>query len=237
VAHAPGFRIDGFKTLVLDGIGADAFLVSVRTSGDSSDEAGISLFIVEADAPGLTVGAVSTLDGRYAADLSFDGVQIAAGALVGDLGAALPLLDKAIDRAAAALCAEASGAIDALIDMTTEHLKTRVQFGAPLAKFQVLQHRIADMLIASEQTRSVASAAAMSVEAKVDVRRRLVSAAKIISGQAGRQVGQWAIQLHGAMGMTDESRVGHYVKRLLVINQLFGDSSHHLRRLADMPQA
>ena len=159
-------------------------------------------------------------------------------AVVGPAGAALPLLEKAIDRATAALCAEAAGAIDALITMTAEHLKTRHQFGAPLAKFQVLQHRVADMLIALEQVRSMACAAAMALDAPdAAQRRRLVSAAKAIAGQAGRQVGQAAIQLHGAMGMTDECRVGHYAKRLLVINQLFGDASHHLRRLAEQPQS
>jgi len=157
--------------------------------------------------------------------------------VVGPAGAAYPLLEKAADRATAALCAEAAGAIDALITMTAEHLKTRRQFGAPLAKFQVLQHRMADMLIALEQVRSMACAAAMAIDAPdVAQRRRLVSAAKAIAGQAGRQVSQASIQLHGAMGMTDECRVGHYARRLLVINQLFGDASHHLHRLSGQPQ-
>jgi pimeloyl-CoA dehydrogenase len=182
----------------------------------------------------VTVRPFATLDGRRAAQVAFDGVSLRGDAVVGTAGAAFPLLDKALDRAAAALCAEAAGAIDALIGMTAEHLKSRRQFGAPLAKLQVLQHRMADMLIAFEQTRSMASAAAMAVDgADAAQRRRLVSAAKAIASQAGRQAGQWAIQLHGAMGMTDECRVGHYAKRLLVIGQLFGDASYHFDRLAE----
>lgn len=235
---ADGLRIDGRKSLVLDGDSADAFIVVARTAGEDEDSQGLTLLLVDAHAPGVTVDGYATLDGRRAAEIRFDGVTASTDAVVGPAGAALPLIDEAIDRAAAALCAEAAGAIDALITMTAEHLKTRKQFGAPLAKFQVLQHRMADMLIAGEQVRSMACAAAMALDAPdAAQRRRLVSAAKVIAGQAGRQVGQWAIQLHGAMGMTDECRVGHYAKRLLVINQLFGDASHHLQRLADQPNS
>jgi pimeloyl-CoA dehydrogenase len=232
-----GLRVDGCKTLVLDGDRADAFVVVARTAGDDDDANGLTLLLVDATAPGVTIEPFDTLDGRRAAQVRLDGVAVAIDAVVGPAGAALPLLEKAIDRATAALCAEAAGAIDALITMTAEHLKTRHQFGAPLAKFQVLQHRMADMLIALEQVRSMACAAAMAIDAPdAAQRRRLVSAAKAIAGQCGRQAGQAAIQLHGAMGMTDECRVGHYAKRLLVINQLFGDASHHLHRLSEQPQ-
>jgi pimeloyl-CoA dehydrogenase len=233
-----GIRLDGRKTLVLDGDSADAFLVVARSAGEKHDAHGLTLLLVDAHASGITVHGFDTLDARRAAHVDFDSVQLTGDAVVGALGGALPLLDRAVDRATAAQCAEAAGAIDALITMTAEHLKTRQQFGAPLSKFQVLQHRLADMLIACEQTRSMACAAAMAVQdAAPAQRRRLVSAAKLIAGQSGRQVGQWAIQLHGAMGMTDECRVGHYAKRLLVINQLFGDATHHLQVLADQPQS
>jgi alkylation response protein AidB-like acyl-CoA dehydrogenase len=232
-----GLRVDGIKTLVLDGDRADTFVVVARTAGDDGDANGLTLLLVEAAAPGVTVEPFDTLDGRRAARVRLDGVAVAPGAVLGPAGAAFPLLEKAVDRATAALCAEAAGAIDALITMTAEHLKTRRQFGAPLAKFQVLQHRMADMLIALEQVRSMSCAAAMAIDAPdAAQRRRLVSAAKAIAGQAGREVSQASIQLHGAMGMTDECRVGHYAKRLLVINQLFGDASHHLHRLSDQPQ-
>lgn len=227
-----GLSVSGRKSLVLDGDRADAFLVAVRTAGNDGDANGVTLLLVDARAPGLRIERFATLDGRSAADLHFEQVTVPADAVVGVVGAALPLIDQALDRANAMLCAEAVGAIEALIDMTAEHLKTRRQFGAPLARFQVLQHRVADMLIAAEQAKSMACAAAMAVDgADEATRRRLVSAAKVVCGQAGRQVGQAAIQLHGAMGMTDECRVGHYAKRLLVIQQLFGDASHHLARL------
>jgi pimeloyl-CoA dehydrogenase len=226
-------RLSGRKTLVLDGDRADAFLVVARTAGMPDDPQGLTLLLVEATAPGVKVRPFGTLDGRRAAQVVFDDVAVRSDAVVGVPGNAFGLIDKGLDRAAAALCAEAAGAIDALIGMTAEHLKTRRQFGAPLAKLQVLQHRVADMLIALEQTRSMACAAALAVDsADAGRRRRLVSAAKAIASQAGRQVGQRAIQLHGAMGMTDECRVGHYAKRLLVVGQLFGDASHHLDRLA-----
>jgi len=230
-----GWVLDGTKTLVLEAGSADVFLVVARTAGDadddSDDDSGLSLFLVEAGASGLSLKEFSTLDGRRAAHLTLRGVRVAADALVGEAGAALPLVEAATDRASAMLCAEAVGALEVLIDLTAEQLKTRKQFGTTLARFQVLQHRIADMLIALEQCKSMACAAAVAVlEGEPAQRRRLVSAAKVLAGQAGRQLGQWAIQMHGAMGMTDECRVGHYAKRLMVINQLFGDASHHLRR-------
>lgn len=223
-----GWLIEGRKSLVLDGDSADAFIVVARTS-----DSGLSMFLVDASTAGVTIEGFNTLDGRRAAHVRFDGVQVPVDAMVGEAGSALPIVELAIDRASAMLCAEAAGALESLLDQTAEHLRTRKQFGVPLAKFQVLQHRLADMLIALEQTKSMACAAAMAIDSSdIALRKRLVSAAKVIAGQAGRQVGQWAIQLHGAMGMTEECRVGHYAKRLLVINQLFGDASHHLRQFA-----
>jgi len=231
------YRIDGRKTLVLDGDTADVIFVVARSAGAVHEPHGLTIFAVDAKARGVRVQPFTTLDGRGAAHVNFDGVQVDADAIVGTAGEALPLLETAVDRAAAALCAEAAGAIEALLDLTAEHLRTRKQFGAPLAKFQVLQHRVADMLIALEQVKSMACAAAMAVDAgDVPQRRHIVSAAKALAGQLGRQVGLAGIQLHGAMGMTDECRAGHYAKRLLVINQLFGDAAHHLQRLASQPQ-
>ena len=228
------YRIDGRKTLVLDGDRADVIFVVARSAGAINEPHGLTIFAVDAKARGVHVQPFTTLDGRGAAHVDFDGVQVGADAIVGTVGEALASLETAVDRAAAALCAEAAGAMEALLDLTAEHLRTRNQFGAPLAKFQVLQHRVADMLIALEQVKSMACAAAMAVAGDdVQQRRRIVSAAKALAGQLGRQVGLAAIQLHGAMGMTDECRAGHYAKRLIVINQLFGDATHHLGRLAD----
>lgn len=230
---ANGYKIDGRKSLVLDGAGADLFLVAARTQGEAGDQAGISLFAVPASAQGVAVHGFSTLDGGRAAHIDFDRVEVGQDDLVGNEGNALALLEEAVDRANAVDCSEATGAIEALIDLTIEHVKTRHQFGAPLARFQVLQHRLADMLNLFEHSRSMSCAAALAIdEAAPAQRQRMVSAAKVFVGKAGRQVGHWAIQMHGGMGMTDECRVGHYVKRLMVIDQALGNSAHHLKKFA-----
>lgn len=222
-----GYVLEGRKTLVLHGDGVDLFLVVARVDEDH----GLSVFAVDAGAPGVQVQGFDTLDGRRAAHVRFDRVPVAADRLLGARGAADAAIEAALDAAIAALCAESVGAVEALLAHTAEHLRTRRQFGAPLAKFQVLQHRLADMAIGLEQLKSMACAAAMAVEAGDPAqRRRLVSAAKVLAGQQGRRIALDAIQMHGAMGMTDECRVGHYAKRLMVIGQLFGDAAWHLRR-------
>ncbi|MEM5436743.1 acyl-CoA dehydrogenase family protein [Paraburkholderia diazotrophica] len=226
-----GWRIDGTKTLVFDGAIADAFVVAVRTSGERGDAHGLSLFLVDAKAEGIALRSFATIDAREAAHVSFTNVAVSKADLIGDVGAAHTLIDAALDRANAALCAESVGALEALLELTTEHLKTRTQFGAPLAKFQALQHRIADMLIALEQARSMACAAAMAVDANDAARRsRFVSAVKAFIGETCKSAGEWAIQLHGAMGMTEECRAGHYAKRMFAINMTYGDASWHLNR-------
>ena len=232
-AEGAGYRINGRKTLVLQGDSAKLLLVVARTSGEAGDQQGLSVFAIEADAPGLQVQGFDTLDGRRAAHIQLDQVRVDAEQCLGQAGQAHDALDAILDAANAALCAEAAGAVEALITHTAEHLRTRKQFGAPLAKFQVLQHRVADMAIALEQIKSMACAAAAAVAGDdAAQRRRVVSAAKVLASQQGRQIGLAAIQLHGGMGMTDECRVGHYTKRLMVIGQLFGDAAWHLQRLA-----
>ena len=228
-----GWVLAGRKTLVLHGDSAGLLLVLARSGGAAGDRAGLSLFAVDAQTPGVTVQGFDTLDGRRAAHLTLTDVRLGADRLLGIPDEAAASVEAALDAGAAALCAEAAGAVEALLAQTAEHLRTRKQFGAPLAKFQVLQHRVADMLIALEQLKSMACAAAMAVEAgDATQRRRLVSAAKLLAGQQGRVQGLAAIQMHGAMGMTDECRVGHYAKRLMVIDQLFGDAAWHRHRLA-----
>lgn len=227
-----GWVLEGHKTLVLHGDSADLLLVVARTAGADDDRAGLSVFAVAASDSGVTVQGFDTLDNRRAAHVTLKHVQLGADRLVGKVGEAAEAVEAALDAATAALCAEAVGAVDALLAHTAEHLRTRKQFGAPLAKFQVLQHRVADMAIALEQLKSMACAAAMAVQADEPVqRRRLVSAAKVLASQKGREIGLTAIQLHGAMGMTDECRVGHYAKRLMVIGQTLGDANWHLQRL------
>jgi pimeloyl-CoA dehydrogenase len=232
VPSGAGWVLDGRKTGVLQGDSADVLLVVARTAGGLADRAGLSVFAVDATAPGVTVQGYDTLDNRRAAHMTFNAVQLGSDRLLGQSGEAAEAVEAALDAAMAALCAEAVGAVDALLAHTAEHLRTRKQFGAPLAKFQVLQHRVADIAIALEQLKSMACAAAMAVQAGEPVqRRRLVSAAKVLASQKGREIGLAAIQLHGAMGMTDECRVGHYAKRLIVIGQTLGDAAWHLQRL------
>ena len=222
-----GWRLEGHKSLVTGGETADLLLVLARTPGE-----GLSVLAVDAHSPGLRVQAFDTLDGRRAAHLSLQGVTLGADRLLGPLGQAAGAVEAALDAGVAALCAEAAGVVEALLAHTAEHLRTRRQFGAPLSKFQVLQHRVADMAIDLEQLKSMACVAAMAVQAGEPVqRRRLVSAAKVLASQKGRAIGLAAIQLHGAMGMTDECRVGHYAKRLMVIGQSLGDAPWHLQRL------
>lgn len=223
--------LDGHKSLVLGGDAAGLLIVLARSAGARRDRDGLTLFAVDADTPGLSRQPVTLLDGRGAAHLKLDGVRLVGDRVVGPAGGALPFVEHAFDRAAAALCADAAGALDALLAMTVEHLKTRRQFGAPLAKFQALQHRLADMAGALEQMRSMACVAALALQSDdARERARLVSAAKTLCAQLGPRCGYDAIQLHGAMGMTDECRVGHHAKRLITDAMLCGDAAHHLQR-------
>ncbi len=230
-----GWKLEGFKPVVLNGDSADALIVSARTAGGVGDRAGISLFFVDPKARGVNVRAYGTQDGGRAADVRLEGVEVADDRRLGTAGEALPVIEGALDRVNAALCAEALGIIDAMNEATLEYLKTRKQFGQPIGRFQVLQHRMADMTIKAVEARSMAilAAAAMSSTDAVE-RARRVSSAKAFVGQAARFVGQQAIQLHGAIGMTDELVVSHWFKRLAMIDVTFGDTDYHLGRVSDM---
>ncbi len=226
-------RISGRKTVVLHGGQAGAFIVSVRSSGAQRDTDGISLYVVPCDAAGVQVADYRTIDGQRAATVEF---RDAPGKLLGEQGKGWPLLEAATDYGAALLCAEAVGAMDAIFAATLEYLKTRQQFGAPIGKFQALQHRMADMFIHLEQARSMAMLAAVKLGSSDDEeRRRVVSAAKARVGQAARFVGQQAVQLHGGMGVTDELPAAHYFKRLTMIEITLGDADHHLERFIAQP--
>ncbi len=228
-----GWVLSGHKAVVLGAPSADKFLVSARTAGQAFDAQGVSLFVVDRSAPGVTVRAYGTQDGQRAGEVLLDGVQLDAQARVGPDGGALAAIERAIDRGIAALCAEAVGVMAALNAATLEYLKTRKQFGQPIGKFQALQHRMADMAIATEQARSMALLAAVKADDPQPLeRRRCVSAAKAYIGQSGRTVGQGAVQLHGGMGVTDELIVSHYFKRLTVINATLGDAEHHVGRFS-----
>lgn len=229
-----GYSVSGAKAMVLNAPAADHYVVSARTGGDAGDRSGISLFAVARGAPGLTVRDYGTIDGHRAGEVSLDAVKVGAEDAIGEIGEAWPLIEDAVARAIAAACAEAVGILQVLHDDTLEYLKTRQQFGRTIGSFQVLQHRMVDMFIELEQCRSMAIMAALRVgEEDAALRRKSISAAKAQIGTGGRFVGNQAIQLHGGIGMTDELRVGHYVKRLLALNTLFGDAEYHLARMAD----
>jgi alkylation response protein AidB-like acyl-CoA dehydrogenase len=229
-----GWRLSGRKTVVPDGASADFFLVSARSGGMVGDRDGISLFLVPRDAKGLTVAAYPTQSGARAADLLLENVTATAADLIGAAGSALPIIERAVDRAVAALCAEAVGIINALNQATLSYLKTRKQFGVAIGTFQALKHKMADMLIAAEQSRSMAIIAAVNADSDhAAERHRAVSAAKAYIGQAGRLVGQNAVQMHGGMGVVDELIVSHYFKRLTMIDLSLGDADHHLASFSE----
>jgi len=228
-----GYVLDGEKCVVTHGPCADKLVVSARTSGRDTDKTGISLFLVDRNAPGVALKTYHTVDNLRAADIRFSGTAVSADALVGGEGDALPLIEEVVDYATALLCAEAVGAIKYANDATLTYLKTRKQFGVPIGTFQVLQHRMVDMMITYEQAKSMACLACVKVGgADAAERRRVVSAAKIKIADACRHVSQESVQLHGGMGMTEELKVSHTFRRLTAIIQTFGDADHHLERFA-----
>ncbi len=229
-AEAGGFVLNGAKGVVLHGDSADKLIVSARLAGAERDRDGIGLFIVDADAPGLSRRGYPTQDGQRAAEVELNNVRIGAER---QLLGGIELIEQVVDEAIAALAAEAVGAMAKLHDLTIDYLKTRQQFGTAIGNFQVLQHRGAEMFVALEQARSMAMLACMMVqETDADERHRNMQAAKIQIGRSGRFVGQQAVQLHGGIGLTMEYAAGHYFKRLTMIDTLFGDADHHIGMLA-----
>jgi pimeloyl-CoA dehydrogenase small subunit len=226
-----GYVLDGAKSVVIHGDSADRIFVTARIAGERRALNGIGLFLIDPAAPGVTRRGYPTQDGQRAAELTLEKVRVSSDDLLSDN--ALPLVEHVIDEAIAALCAEAVGAMQAMQNLTLEYLKTRKQFGRAIGSFQVLQHRSVDMLVAIEQARSMAMfAAVMAAEENPIERRKAISAAKVQIGRSGRHVGQEAIQLHGGIGMTNEYAVGHYFKRVTMIDQLYGDADTHLTYLA-----
>ena len=229
------FTISGEKTVVLGGAWADQVIVAARTSGDQRDEQGISLFLVDAKAKGVSVNAYQTMDGARGANIKFDNVSVSADDLVGELDNGYPLLDKIIDTGIAAACAEALGGMAAANDKTLAYMKTREQFGVAIGSFQVIQHRMVDMFMAVESSRSMVTMVALKLGSDdVAERKKAVSAAKVYLGQNARYCAQEAVQLHGGIGMTEELDIGHYFRRLTLFCSLFGSTDYHLDRFADL---
>jgi alkylation response protein AidB-like acyl-CoA dehydrogenase len=233
-----GWRLTGRKSVVLDAPSADRFLVSARVAGNLNDREGICLFLVDRKTPGITLTGYPTQCGRRAADISFEHVPVPADAMIGQSGKAIEIIERGVDRGIAALCAEAVGIMVSLNEATLNHLKTRKQFGVPIGKFQALQHRMADMFIATEQARSMAIIAAVHADSDdARARARAISGAKTYIGQAARLVSQQAVQLHGGMGLVDELVVSHYFKRLTMINLSLGDADYHLASFSNALEA
>lgn len=231
--NGDGWVLDGRKRYVIHGDCADKLVVSARVSGGRRDAEGIALFLVDAKAAGVSRRGYLMQDRLRGADITLEGVHAVDADVIGEPGQALPLIEQVVDGAIAALCAEAVGAMEKAHEITIEYMKVRKQFGATIGSFQALQHRAVDMLVMIEQARSMAMfATMMATEPDAQERRKAISAAKVQIGRSGKYVGQQAVQLHGGIGVTEECQVGHYFRRLSMIEFLFGDTDHHLTRLA-----
>ncbi len=230
------YVLSGTKAAVIAAPWADGLIISARTSGGPRDRSGVSLFVVDRQSANLHLQTFKTIDGRRAAEMTLMNVQIPASQLLGREGEGVAALEACRDRAVAALCAEAVGAMSELNSATLEYSKTRKQFGVALGTFQVLQHRMVDMFIALEEAISLTQHLNLSLAAGEPHGSKLASGAKSKVGYAARFVAEQAIQLHGGMGMSDELNVGHYFKRIAAINLQFGDPTYHLMRFAQQNQ-
>ncbi|MBL6641851.1 MAG: acyl-CoA dehydrogenase family protein [PS1 clade bacterium] len=231
-ADGDGYVLNGTKAVVAAAPWASKLIVSARISGDQRDSDGLGLFIVEKSASGVSTQDYPTVDGNRASEVTLENVTVGADALIGDAGNGLALLEEALDYGIGAVCAEAIGHMKCLNDATVEYCKTRKQFGVPIGSFQVLQHRMVDMFMEYEQSVSMTYMVNMKLTESEAERKKAAAGAKVQIGKSGRFVGQEAVQLHGGMGMTEELNVGHYFKRLTVIDTQFGNVDHHLKRFA-----
>ena len=231
-ADGDGYVLNGTKAVVAAAPWASKLIVSARILGDQRDSDGLGLFIIEKSASGVSTQDYPTVDGNRASEVTLENVTVGANALIGDAGNGLALLEEALDYGIGAVCAEAIGHMKCLNDATVEYCKTRKQFGVPIGSFQVLQHRMVDMFMEYEQSVSMTYMVNMKLTESEAERKKAAAGAKVQIGKSGRFVGQEAVQLHGGMGMTEELNVGHYFKRLTVIDTQFGNVDHHLKRFA-----
>ena len=231
--NGAGFVLNGEKAIVYNAETADTLIVSARTAGATTDMDGVTLFLVDPKADGVEMRSYPTIDGLRASEVLLSNVKVGAEAVLGDVDGAMSAIEAVVDRACVLMCAEAAGAMDMAVKLTVEYMKGRVQFGRPIGEFQVLQHRAVEMLGAKDFSRALSYRSAGVVDvADARERARAVSAAKVEMGKAGKKIGQDGVQLHGGMGMTDDMAVGHYFKRLTMIDMLFGNTDHHMRRFA-----
>ncbi len=233
-AHQQGkqWLVNGEKTVVLNGGAAQKLIVAARSAGEQADAGGITLLLVDAASPGIQRTVYRMTDGHEAANITFK--DVVAEAVIGTIGEGYTLMGQVVDAARLAVCANALGAMETLNARTLEYCKTREQFGVAIGTFQALQHRMVDMFGACENVRSLLYRAVCAAqEHSADARRSLL-ALKVMTGRAGRLIGGEAIQLHGGMGVTDELPVGSYVKRLMIINNLFGDADYHQQQFIEL---
>jgi alkylation response protein AidB-like acyl-CoA dehydrogenase len=225
-----GYILNGHKGVVYAAPWATHLIVTARTGGARTEASGISLFLIDAKMPGIVRRDYPTVDGFRASEIYFENVSIHADALLGDEGAALPLIEQIVDEATVAICAEACGLTHKLHETTLDYSKQRQQFGQPIGRFQVLQHRMVDMFMEVEQSKSMTIMATLKLDQPPAARMAAVSACKAKVGKAANFVGQNAIQTHGGIGITQELAVGHYFKRTTMIENQFGSTDHHFDR-------
>jgi alkylation response protein AidB-like acyl-CoA dehydrogenase len=231
-----GYTLNGVKTVVANGGTANKFIVTARTSGEQFDPSGISLFLVDAESPGVDVKAYKMMDGQSAATVTFVDVSVTESQLLNTAGEGIDLVDRVMPQILIGLSAEALGIMATLNTLTVDYTKTRQQFGTPISSFQVLQHRMVDTFMACEQTKSLLyrglceSKSVAEGETAADALAKTVHALKATVARYGKTIGEEAIQLHGGIGMTDELNIGHYVKRLMMINTTFGDGDFHQKK-------
>jgi alkylation response protein AidB-like acyl-CoA dehydrogenase len=231
-----GWRLYGTKRFVLNGHAADHVVLTARTSGAARDPNGVSLFVIDADLNGVGLQKLALMDGKKGALLELDGVEVGRDRMLGQEGAASPVVEHVLDYGAAAAVCEGSGIMQTVLWMTRNYLTERKQFGLPIGTFQALQHRAVDMFVETELAKSAAILAMLAVEEpELDKRQRAISAAKVQLAESGGFVGRQAIQLHGGIGVTDEHDVGLFFKRLHVLSTVFGDELHHTERFGALP--
>ena len=229
-----GFVLNGFKSVVMNGPSADNIIISARISGKQSEEEGISLFVVDPKLEGVSLRNYPTVDGRRASEITLENVDVSSSCLLAEEGKGFKELEKAIDSATLAICAEAIGAMEVLYKTTVEYTKIRKQFGQAIGKFQVLQHRMVDMFMEYEQSKSLLYMATIKQAEKAEDSKKAISGLKYQVGKAAKFIGQQAVQLHGGMGVTDELNVGHFFKRLTTIITIFGNTDYHLKRYSQL---
>ena len=234
VKSGNGYTLNGYKAVVSGAPWADKLIVTARTSGGQRDAEGVTVFVVDKNAKGVSTRDYPTVDGQRASEVTLENVTVGADAVIGEVGGGLKIVEKVTDEAIAALAAEAIGAMKVLNDTTIEYSKTRKQFGTPIGKFQVLQHRMVDMFMNYEQSVSITYMVTLKLEEEEAERKKAASAAKVQIGKAGRFIGQQAVQIHGGMGMTDELKVGPYFKGLTVSDTRFGNVARHGKRYASL---